>query len=78
MITPLALMVRNTQLLYQAGNQRLRSLSTSLISAQEDERRRISLTTTKRAILDRVKLARYGKRRSANYPLRCKAKSRCG
>ena len=45
MSTPLALMMRNTQLLAQvsSANQHLRTLTSSLVSAQEDERQRISL-----------------------------------
>jgi PAS domain S-box-containing protein len=45
MSTPLALMIKNAGLLEQlrAANDRLRTLASSLVSAQEDERRRISL-----------------------------------
>lgn len=45
MCTPLALMIRNSQLLQElaAANFRLRNLAAWLVSAQEDERHRISL-----------------------------------
>ena len=45
MSTPLALMIRNSQLLQELGaaNARLRNLAAWLVSAQEDERHRISL-----------------------------------